>query len=116
MRMEDRLQYRIEMNETLLSISIPRLCIQVLVENAVKHGLSERKEGGLIDIKAIKRDNYLQIRVCNPGSLEKSNISPGIGLKNLKERLSMMYRGNAQFDLREGAAGFVCAELNFPLS
>ena len=116
MRMEDRLQYRIEMDETLLSITIPRVCIQVLVENAVKHGISEQKEGGLITIKIVKIAHCLQICVCNPGSLENSNTPSGIGLKNLKERLSMMYRGNVVFELREGAAGFVCAELNFPLS
>ncbi len=116
MRMEDRLQYRIEMDETLLSITIPRMCIQVLVENAVKHGISGLKEGGQITIKIVQRDNRLQICVCNPGSLEKSNDLPGIGLKNLSERLSMIYRGNASFGLGEGSDGFVCAELNFPLS
>ena len=116
MRMEDRLQYRIEMDETLHSITIPRMCIQVLAENAVKHGISEQKDGGLITIKIVQRDNCLQIRVCNPGSLKKSDTLPGIGLKNLSERLSMTYRGNASFELIGGNDGFVCAELNFPVT
>ena len=116
MRMEDRLQYKIELDETLLSVAIPRMCIQILVENAVKHGISGQKDGGLITIIIAERDNCIQIRVCNPGSLVKTNTLPGIGLKNLKERISMMYHGNASFELTEGNNGFVCAELNFPLS
>jgi LytS/YehU family sensor histidine kinase len=115
MRMEDRLQYRIEKDETLLPVTIPRMCIQVLAENAVKHGISGQKDGGLITIKIVQRDNCLQIRVCNPGSLENSNIPSGIGLKNLKERLSMIYRGNPSFGLNDGNDGLVCAELNFPV-
>ena len=116
MRMEDRLQYKIEMDETLLPITIPRMCIQVLAENAVKHGISGQKEGGLITIKIVQRDNGVQICVCNPGSLKNSDTPAGIGLKNLKARLSMIYRGNASFGLSGGNDGFVCAELNFPLS
>jgi len=115
MRMEDRLQYRIEMDETLLSASIPRMSVLTLAENAVKHGISKQKDGGLINIEIVKQDNCLQVRVCNPGSLEKSNTHPGIGLKNLKERLSMTYHGNISFELSEGDDGFVCAELKFPL-
>jgi LytS/YehU family sensor histidine kinase len=116
MRMEDRLQYRIEMDETLLSLPIPRMCVQTLVENAVKHGISQKKDGGLINIKIVLRDNCLQICVCNLGLLRKSNTLPGIGLKNLKERLSMIYHGNSLFELSERNDGFVCAELKFPLS
>jgi two-component system, LytTR family, sensor histidine kinase AlgZ len=118
MRMEERLQYRIDMDDTdeiLISTAIPRMSVQTLAENAVKHGISGQKEGGLIHIKIVQQDNWLQIRVCNPGSLKHSNDQPGIGLQNLKERISMIYQTKATFELSGNNDGLVCAELNFPL-
>lgn len=114
MRMEDRLQYGIEMDETLCSVNIPRMCIQTLTENAVKHGISKQREGGVVNIKIVKHDDLVQISVCNSGSLRESNGLPGIGLKNLKERLSMIYSRPAFFELIDDHDGFVCAKLKFP--
>lgn len=137
--MEERLQYQIDMDETdetLMSASIPRMSMLTLVENAVKHGISGQKDGGLIRITIGQRDKCLQIRVCNPGSLkqsndhpgslehsndnpgllEQSNDHPGIGLQNLQERISMIYQAKATFELSVNKDGLVCAVLNFPLS
>jgi sensor histidine kinase YesM len=101
LRLEERLQFEIECAPDLYDILILRYSIQVLVENAVKHGISKQKSGGLIDIK-IRRDvDGIKISVQNPGKLEASTPFDGLGLKNLNERLLLQYKGRAAFIISE---------------
>jgi len=115
LRMEERLTWEMIIDEMLLGVSIPRMSIQTLVENAVKHGISRQKEGGLISINICKRAELLCICIRNPGSLDLNESSPGIGIKNLRERLQMAYHGKASFEMSLNAEGMVCSNLNIPL-
>ncbi len=98
MRFEERLQMNIMVEEELSGLLIPPLSIQALVENAVKHGIDKRKEGGLIEIKVEKEGGFLKITVQNPGKLllEKQQ---GLGVQNLKERLLLQFNGKAIFNI-----------------
>lgn len=116
LRMEERLTYEIVIDEKLLIVSIPRMSIQTLVENAVKHGISRQKEGGVIGINIYERDEFLCICIKNPGSLVLTEPKPGIGLKNLRERLRMVYQGNASFEMNQNVDGIVCSNLYIPMS
>jgi LytS/YehU family sensor histidine kinase len=110
LRFEDRLQANIVTSEELAEISVPPFCIQALVENAIKHGIEKRKEGGLIEVKAEKKEECIKISVQNPGKLDKRK-QPGLGLENLKERLRLQYNGKATFTIEELPGGAVLATI-----
>ena len=114
LRMEERLEYELDIDVSLSELMVPRLCIQTLVENAVKHGVALEKNGGRIDLIIAKRDGFLIIRVLNPGQLEENKITEGIGLRNLKERLDHGYQQLATFRLSETQQK-VCAEIKIPI-
>lgn len=114
MRFEERLQVEIHVDDSLLSAAVLPLSIQVLVENAIKHGISQRKEGGTIRIAVAKSDANLLISVSNPGHLSAGPAN-GLGLKNLRERLQLQYNGAAVFWLKELPEGVVCAQIKLPL-
>ncbi len=101
-RFQDRLQVNYQIDNRSLSIPIPNLLLQPLVENAIKHGFSKKVEGGLIQIKSTVINNKLKIEVEDDGvglnnnqikSLEHTHI----GLKNTKERLFQLYGTEHEF-------------------
>lgn len=114
LRMEERLKYELDIDISLSELMVPRLCIQTLVENAVKHGVALEKYGGRIDLIIGEQDGFLIIRVLNPGTLEENKIIEGIGLRNLKERLDYGYQQLATFRLSETQQK-VCAEIKIPI-
>jgi LytS/YehU family sensor histidine kinase len=114
MRFEERLQVEIIIEESLLATPVLPLSIQVLVENAIKHGIAQRKDGGVIRIAVAKDDADLLISVSSPGYLSAGPAN-GLGLKNLRERLQLQYNGAAFFRLKELPEGMVCAQIKLPL-
>ncbi len=100
-RFEERLQIKIETSIDLSKYLILPLSIQSLVENAIKHGIEKRKNGGLITVKVEEKNNFIKINVQNSGSLSKEIKDSGIGLNNLRERLLLQYNGNASFKIKE---------------
>jgi hypothetical protein len=115
LRFEERLQHRIAGDDLLQNILLPRLSIQTLVENAVKHGISKQKNGGLIVVAILKDSGCLNIIVSNPGNLVSSEESHGLGLKNLNERLQLHYQNAAAFNINE-TGGTVSATIKIPLA
>ncbi|WP_342084003.1 sensor histidine kinase [Dyadobacter sp. OTU695] len=114
LRMEERLSYHLDVDVSLSGRIVPRLSVQALVENAVKHGVALRKEGGKIDISVLEKEGFLYLRVTNPGRFERDNSPAGIGLRNLRERLVISYQGQAALSLvQEGEK--VCAEIKIPI-
>jgi len=101
MRYEDRLQIIIETDSALSESLMPPFCIQTLVENAVKHGIGKRKNGGFIKVKTEKENGFVKISVQNSGVLIENNQNSGIGLKNLRERLSLQYSGKSFFEIKQ---------------
>src|SRR5690606_5261747 len=98
----------IDIPADLNNLRVPALILQPLVENAVKHGVSQNKLGGLIKISAkletLKGEVFLKLSVYDSGAgkpdfettadFEKMN-SDGIGLKNIRERLESYYGAKA---------------------
>ncbi|MBD1363348.1 histidine kinase [Mucilaginibacter sp. ZT4R22] len=115
LRFEERLQYHIADDDLSQNILLPRLSIQTLTENAVKHGISKQKNGGLIAIHILKVDGYLNITVSNPGKFTPAAESHGLGLKNLNERLQLHYQNAAAFNINE-TGGTVSATIKIPLA
>jgi len=115
LRFEERLQVRINMPEPLPQVQLPPLSLQLLAENAIKHGIDRLAEGGLVQIDGSVEKGMLCLRVQNPGTLDPQNM-PGLGLRNLRERLGLQYNSQANLELRQLAGDRVEAHLTIPLS
>jgi two-component system LytT family sensor kinase len=95
-RFEERLTVRIEIDERLLDLPLPPLLLQPLVENAVKHGISPRRRGGLVEVTARESGRTVTIAVrdtgvgVEPGELARRRTL-GIGLANVEARLGHYY-------------------------
>ena len=100
MRFEERLKVEMEIDEDTLSQQIPPMMLQTLVENAIKHGISKRINGGLIKIIAKFSDNDFVLIVQNSGNLEKK-CHEGFGFKSTRDRLKFLCNGNAYFKVEE---------------
>jgi two-component system, LytTR family, sensor kinase len=98
-RFADRLTVRIDVPEDLLKARVPTHVLQPIVENAIKHGIAKRVQGGLIQITAARSDDSLFLDVYNEGpGLLPNKSRPGTGLSNMQMRLQALY-GTA-FSLR----------------
>jgi hypothetical protein len=122
-RHESRLRVRWEISDDARARVVPPMLLQTLVENAVKYGISARRDGGELVIRAEVVANVLEIRVTNPGDLSapastaaaKAGSSTGVGLRNASERLKLLFGGRAQLALTAEPAGFVTAAVSIPL-
>ena len=110
---EDRLQFEKKIDEDASQFQIPPMIIQLLIENAAKHGISNLKQGGKIKLEVRKKVDELQILVINSGRLEIAKNSTQLGLKNIKQRLKLLYGDKATFSLDE-ISNEVVAEINIP--
>jgi two-component sensor histidine kinase len=99
-RFAERLELSMDVPEELFSAQVPTLILQPMVENAVKHGIAKRAQGGAIRISALRSNGRLTIFVYNDGPKLRENwdkSSPGIGLSNVRTRLQGLY--GDEFDL-----------------
>ena len=113
-RMEQRLQPVVNVPEGLKSAVFPSMMLQTLVENAVKHGLEPRAEGGRLEISAEIIDGKLAVHVLDTGSGFKANAEGGVGLANIRERLKALYNGRAELIISVPPAGGTCVTIKVP--
>jgi len=106
----------------LEKLQVPALILQPLVENAIKHGISENKTGGLVRISARletrKGSEFLNLEVFDSGrglKPEKALNSAGVGLKNIRDRLTSYYGEKAGLEIKSDAKG-TRAEIRFALA
>ena len=92
------------------------MAIQLLVENAIKHGISQLSAGGNINIQASLQQDHLSIKVTNTGQLYENGKREGIGLKNLIERLQILFGQFADLSLENSSDRTVTASLKIPLT
>ena len=115
-RMGARLELRIEVPEELKPLQLPSMMLQTLVENAIKHGLEPKPGGGTIWILARRFDGQATVTVADDGQgFGGATTGTGIGLKNLRERLSLTYGERASFSLVSNFPTGVAATLTLPL-
>ena len=103
---EDRLRYRINAGSDVMKEKVPPMMLQLLVENAIKHGIAISEAGGEITVEINRDDSQLLIAVRNTGTLIKKNVledSLGIGLQNIIDRLKLIYGDRATLDISEHA-------------
>ena len=95
-RMEGRLQPVVSVPEGLKSAVFPSMMLQTLVENAIKHGLEPKPEGGRLEIGAEIVDGQLAVHVQDNGIGFMPKAEGGVGLANVRERLKALYNGKAE--------------------
>lgn len=98
-RFEDRLQYSISAVPETLNTKIPRLLLQPLVENSVKHGQNLKDYTIDITVEIQKTDNKLVIMVKDKGKPYDEKIKPGYGLKSVYDKLDLFCPGNYEISL-----------------
>ncbi len=120
MRMEERLSTEIDLPEGLLSAEFPPMMLQTLVENAIKHGLEPKAEGGHLRIKAEIVHGKLAVTVSDTGLGFGRAVSTGttagtgVGLANIRERLQLLYGPKASLTVTENPGGGTRVTLAMP--
>ena len=113
-RMEGRLQSVVIIPEGLKTAVFPSMMLQTLVENAIKHGLEPKPEGGLLEIGAEIVDGQLAVHVRDTGVGFMPKAEGGVGLANVRERLKALYNGRAELIISLPPAGGTCATIKVP--
>ncbi|NOX18820.1 MAG: hypothetical protein GXO87_11135 [Chlorobi bacterium] len=114
--LEERLGYEINADENILNVEVPSMSIQLLVENAVKHGILEQLEGGSININVFRKGENAIIEITNTGEIVEKEKSTKLGIKNVSERLRLMFGANARLTLTQTEKNLVTAKFNVPLN
>lgn len=122
MRMPDRLQFAIHAEPATLAVPCPPMTLLTLVENAIRHGIDPSEEGGLIDVSVRLQDGRCLAEVKDTGvglsaGLNNQQTSQGLGtgLANLRERLQLVFAGEAQLSLTALEPHGFCVYISIPV-
>lgn len=115
------IQFRLEAPRELLNLRVPKLMVQPLVENAILHGLRPRNYRGHITISCALEQAYLVIRVMDDGVGfdekllgERTEKSTSYGLKNIRQRLAVLYDDRGSLEIANRPESGVVARLRYP--
>ncbi|HYJ31865.1 MAG TPA: histidine kinase [Candidatus Binatia bacterium] len=115
LRIPDRLQFSLHVDETALALHCPPMTLLTLVENAVRHGIDPSEEGGRIDIHVHRQGDRYVVRVSDTGAgLQPEGNGLGTGLSTLRQRLQLAFGGDAELRVNAQRPRGVCAELDLP--
>lgn len=117
MRFGERLDVSLSLIGDINRRRIPPLLLLPLIENSFKHGVAKSREGGWVDIAIVVTDKKLNMKVSNSVKSPKlsSDEQKGVGLKNLKKRLRLLYEDRYHFALRQSPEIFE-VNLQLPLT
>lgn len=115
-RFEDRLQIEYDIDEDTLDQPVPPMMLQTLVENAIKHGISKQKEGGLVKVISDFNGDHHELIVQNSGKLNGTYNSDGFGIASTENRLLLLFGKKASFALRDISGNMVEAKVIMPVS
>ncbi len=113
-RMGDRLGHAFDIAPGLLDHPFPPMLLQPLVENAIRHGLEPKVEGGRVAVAARRQGGRLRISVVDDGLGFAGAPGEGLGLANIRARLAAIYGPTARLELRSGAGAGVEATIDIP--
>ncbi len=114
MRYEERLRVEFDVEKGLERVPFPPMLLQTLVENGVRHGIATLQEGGDISIAVKREGDKLRVTISNSGSYRPgSSRTNGIGLRNTRKRLEMLYGKKAGLSISE-KDGKVITQVEIP--
>ena len=112
-RLGDRLQVKRTISPAAMEFRLPPFLLQTLVENAIKHGISQRIRGGRVDLEGSVNERGLTLVIRNDGELNREAAGLGIGLNNSRERLRLLYGRDDLLSIRQEGA-LVVSTLRIP--
>lgn len=112
-RFADRLRVEMDVPDALRGVPVPRLLLQPLVENAMRHGIGQSASGGTVRIAAASDEESLVITVANDGAALATSWREGVGLTTTRERLSARHGDRASLDVVD-LDGWVEARVRLP--
>jgi two-component system LytT family sensor kinase len=118
-RFGKRLQVSVDIPVELLPVPVPALVLQPLVENAIKHGIAKRAEGGAIRVAASRSNDRLSLSVYNDGPVLPAGWAQthtGTGLANLRTRMQILFGIEFELKLRNPDAGGVEVLISLPVA
>ena len=118
---QDKLKIDKQIDPEVLDVLVPAMVLQPIVENAIKHGITSKVEGGTIRISAFKEDEQVAIEIEDDGQGISGNrlhgiLDQGIGIRNVNERLKVMFGADHQLKLRSQPGKGTCARIELPYS
>lgn len=113
-RYEERLQIRKNIYPETLTVQVPPMLLQTLVENAIKHGVSKPVRGGFVSLESKVAGKNLLIIISNTGILETTD-SGGFGLENTAHRLELLFGPESKFRIFQASKEVVTAEVTIPI-
>jgi signal transduction histidine kinase len=116
-RFADRMQVRLDVAPGVGAALVPRLILQPIVENAIKHGIARRARPGTIAIGAERADTRLVVRVYNDGPplpAPAPGAAGAIGLANVRERLRSLHGDAAALEIRDVETRGVLVSITVP--
>jgi two-component system, LytTR family, sensor kinase len=117
-RLGDRLALSMDIDPAALEARVPHLVLQPLVENAVRHAIAPRVEGGRIEIAAVAQNLSLVLTVRDDGpglaDAEEAPAREGVGLANVRARLEQLYGNEHRFEVKDHPEGGLAVTLAIP--
>ncbi len=116
-RFEERLRVEYQIDPASSEYQVPPLMIQTLVENGIKHGISQLKGGGKLSIKTMVDNGCMTVQIRNEGQILPDNSSrknKGFGLENTMQRLNLIFGEQAHFKMVNENDQTVLVELRIP--
>ena len=100
----EKLQIRKDIDPEVLEMVVPSMILQPLVENAIRHGIAPKVEGGTVTLRAQRRNGRLRVEVADDGvgippEKQLGIYESGIGISNVRERLKVLYGEEFSFDI-----------------
>jgi len=114
-RFENRLQYSINYDESILDLQVPVLLIQPLVENSIKHTIAKEIHGGSIFVELRKIENKCRVLIQDNGKgFGTMNTENGFGLRSIQERLKYIYGNEASLQINQNNATQIIITIPMP--
>lgn len=105
-RFEEKFEYIEELHEECGKTEIPSMILQPLFENAIKHAVYETLDTVRIKLTCIRQDDFLKITLCNNFEGESHKKGAGVGLKNIKDRLKLIYQQDNLMEVKKENSKF----------
>jgi LytS/YehU family sensor histidine kinase len=99
-RFGDRLKFTTELQKELEDFQIPRLLLQPIVENAIKHGISKVSGDGKIEVKIQEKQDKILLSVHDSGPLFPEEMASGYGLRSIQDKLRLIYGNDANLEIQ----------------
>jgi sensor histidine kinase YesM len=115
LRMGDRLKYKVNVETELEQCQIPPLLIEPLVENAIIHGISPKPKGGSVEVSVKKSGKMMVVSVTDDGiGMNEAGQKAGFGLSSVKDRIQLIYKEKANFEIIDLPEGGVKVLMEIP--